>query len=60
MPPEGRAVITYGEIHGTYGEGTPYMLLQPRVSFADLAFGPLDGALRSPRVAPPMTTAAGP
>jgi CxxC motif-containing protein (DUF1111 family) len=52
--PEGRAIITYDEVHGTYGEGTPYTLLQPRVAFTDLAFGPLDGALASPRVAPPM------
>src|SRR4029077_17142008 len=54
IPPEGRAVISYDEVHGTYGDGTPYTLPQPRVSFTDLRFGPLDGALNSPRVAPPM------
>lgn len=50
--PEGRAIIEYDEVGGTYGDGTPYTLLRPRLAFADLAFGPLDGALTSPRVAP--------
>jgi CxxC motif-containing protein (DUF1111 family) len=54
MLAEGRAVITYDAIHGTYGDGTAYTLQRPRVSFVDLAFGPLDGALTSARVAPPM------
>ena len=52
VPAEGRAIITYDEVKGTYGDGTPYTLLRPKVSFTDLAFGPLDGALLSPRVAP--------
>ena len=52
VPPEGRATIAYDEVRGTYGDGTPYTLARPRYSFADLAFGPLDGALVSPRVAP--------
>ncbi len=54
VPAEGRTVITYDTIAGTYGDGTPYALLHPHVSFADLAFGPLDGALVSARVAPAM------
>lgn len=52
VEPEGHVVIAYDEIEGTYGDGTPYTLLRPRLIFADLAFGPLDGALTSPRVAP--------
>lgn len=51
IAPEGRAIITYDEVAGVYGDGTPYTLLRPRVGFSDLAFGPLDGALRSARVA---------
>src|SRR4051812_8859299 len=54
LSPEGRAVITYDDVRGTYGDGTPYTPQQPRVSFVDLAFGPLDGALTRARVAPPM------
>jgi CxxC motif-containing protein (DUF1111 family) len=50
--PEGQAVITYTEVHGTYGDGTPYTLEEPHVGFENLAYGPLDGALVSARVAP--------
>jgi CxxC motif-containing protein (DUF1111 family) len=50
--PEGRAVITHDAVEGIYGDGTPYILHRPRLAFADLAFGSLDGALVSPRVAP--------
>jgi len=52
VPPEGRAVVTYDAVAGTYGDGTPYTLLRPRVRFSDAAFGPLDGAMTSARVAP--------
>ncbi|HVY21588.1 MAG TPA: di-heme oxidoredictase family protein [Bauldia sp.] len=52
VKPEGRAIIDYTEVHGTYGDGTPYTLLAPHVSFEDLAYGPLDGDLISARVAP--------
>lgn len=52
VPAEGRAVVSYEEIAGTYGDGTPYTLLRPAVTYADLAFGPLDGAMTSLRVAP--------
>ena len=52
VPPEGRVVIAYDEVAGTYGDGAPYTLLHPRIGFLDLAFGPLDDALTSPRVAP--------
>lgn len=52
VPPEGRAVVEYDTVAGTYADGTPYTLLRPRITFADLAFGPLDGAMTSLRVAP--------
>ena len=53
VPPEGRFVIQYREIPGTYEDGTPYTLLQPEYSFADLAFGPMHPELMmSPRIAP--------
>jgi CxxC motif-containing protein (DUF1111 family) len=54
VKPEGRAIIDYAEVPGTYGDGTPYTLLSPHIRFADLAYGPLDDALTSSRVAPAM------
>ena len=51
--PEGRFLINHREISGEYGDGTPYTLLQPEYSFADLAFGPTHPDLMiSPRIAP--------
>ena len=52
VPAEGRAIIDVTEVPGTYGDGTPYSLARPHYRFADLAYGPLDGAMVSPRVAP--------
>jgi CxxC motif-containing protein (DUF1111 family) len=52
VPAEGRAVITYDDVPGVYGDGTPYTLLKPEIAFVDLAHGDLDDALISPRVAP--------
>ena len=54
VQPEGRALIAWEEVPGVYGDGTPYSLRRPAVTFADLAFGPLDDALISVRVAPQM------
>jgi CxxC motif-containing protein (DUF1111 family) len=54
VPPEGHAFVDYDEVAGTYGDGTAYTLLKPQIRFADLAFGPLDDAMISPRVAPQM------
>ena len=52
-PPEGRFVIDYREIPGSYEDGTPYTLLEPEYSFVDLAFGPTHSELMvSPRIAP--------
>jgi CxxC motif-containing protein (DUF1111 family) len=53
IAPEGRIVITNREVPGTFADGTPYTLLEPTYSIADLAYGPLsDGIMISPRVAP--------
>jgi CxxC motif-containing protein (DUF1111 family) len=53
VPAEGRALVEYNEVPGVYGDGEPYSLRTPRYAFADLAFGPLDPAIRiSPRTAP--------
>jgi CxxC motif-containing protein (DUF1111 family) len=52
VPAEGRAIIAYDAVAGTYGDGTSFTLMKPTLRFSDLAFGPLDGALVSARVAP--------
>jgi CxxC motif-containing protein (DUF1111 family) len=47
--------IVYTEVHGRFGDGTPYTLLQPTYIIEDLAFGPLHPDIMvSPRVAPAM------
>jgi CxxC motif-containing protein (DUF1111 family) len=53
VQPEGHAIIDYTEVEGAYGEGTKYTLLQPKIRFADLAFGSLSGALT--RTTPTVT-----
>ena len=53
VSPEGRFLINYWEMPGAYEDGTPYTLLQPDYSFAELAFGPTHPELLiSPRIAP--------
>ena len=53
VSPEGRFLINYREMPGAYEDGTPYTLLQPDYSFAELAFGPTHPELLiSPRIAP--------
>ena len=53
VPPEGRFWINYREMTGKYEDGTPYTLLQPEYSFAELPFGPTHpDLLISPRIAP--------
>lgn len=51
--PEGRLVLTYSEVKGQFADGSPFTLLKPHYSLADLAYGPLaEGTLLSPRIAP--------
>ncbi len=51
VPAEGRAEITWQELPGTYDDGTPSSLRQPRITITDLGYGPLEGVLTSARVA---------
>jgi CxxC motif-containing protein (DUF1111 family) len=55
VPAEGRAVIAWDEIEGSYADGVRYKLRRPRVTFEALAFGPLGerGAF-SLRIAPQL------
>ena len=53
VEPEGRPVVTYEEVPGTYGDGNTYSLRRPVYAFEDLAYGTMDpDLLFSPRVAP--------
>ncbi|MCB1214510.1 MAG: thiol oxidoreductase [Deltaproteobacteria bacterium] len=54
VPIEGSVQITYEEISGQYGDGSPYTLIKPNYEFVDLSFGDLSESLFSPRLAPPM------
>jgi CxxC motif-containing protein (DUF1111 family) len=53
VKPEGRVTLAETEaVSGRYGDGTPFHLIRIEPRFADLAYGPLDGVMMSPRVAP--------
>jgi len=55
VPPEGRALVSYEELTGTFSDGEPYSLRQPTYTFTDLNYGPMHPeTLASPRVAPAM------
>jgi CxxC motif-containing protein (DUF1111 family) len=54
VPGEGRARVTWEESSTTLADGTPVSLRRPRVEFAELAYGSLDGVRFSPRVSPPV------
>ena len=55
VPAEGTTSVTYEEVPGQYGDGTPYSLRRPAYRIDGLAFGPLDpGTMISPRTAPFM------
>ena len=55
VPPEGKALVSYEEIPGTYEDGEPFSLRQPLYTFIDLQYGPMHPDTRlSPRVAPAM------
>jgi CxxC motif-containing protein (DUF1111 family) len=55
VPGEGTPSVSYETISGQYADGEPYELLRPSYAVAELALGPLHGAVRiSPRVAPAM------
>jgi CxxC motif-containing protein (DUF1111 family) len=53
VAPEGRIVIEWEAIRGTYADGTEYTLMAPTYQITDLGYGPLaNGIMISPRVAP--------
>ena len=53
IPVEGRIVIDYQEVPGTYPDGTRYSLRQPVYTIDETVFGPLHPEVQiSPRVAP--------
>ncbi len=55
VPPEGRAIITYTEIPGSYGDGQPFSLRAPTYAITALRYGELGPDIQiSPRVAPAM------
>lgn len=55
VQPEGRVVLSYSEVKGSFADGTPYTLLKPDYSIADLAYGPLAaGTMIGPRIAPQL------
>ncbi len=51
--PEGKSAVIFEEITGSYPDGTPYSLRQPKLIISDLGYGDFgDNALFSLRVAP--------
>jgi CxxC motif-containing protein (DUF1111 family) len=54
VAPEGWASVSYTEVPGAYADGEAYSLRVPTYTLRDLAFGPADGILMSPRVAQQM------
>lgn len=52
--PEARVVVTYVETGGTFADGEPYTLREPRVAIEDAYTGLPAGVMLSPRVAPPV------
>ena len=53
VPVEGRIIVVYQEVQGSYPDGTGYSLRKPTYGVEDLAFGPLHQEVQvSPRIAP--------
>ena len=53
VPPEGRMIVRYRELPGSFEDGEPYSLRAPTYEIGGLAHGPLHPEARlSPRVAP--------
>ena len=51
VAPEATVIVRWHEVQGRFGDGTPYTLRKPVVSFRDPAYGPISGLALSPRVA---------
>jgi CxxC motif-containing protein (DUF1111 family) len=54
IPGEGLAGIIWQHTRTTLADGSVVALRAPQLQFRDLAYGPLDDALTSPRVGPPV------
>jgi CxxC motif-containing protein (DUF1111 family) len=55
VQPEGQASVSYEEMKGAYGDGTPFSLRKPDYYIQAPGYGPLgQDVLMSPRVAPQM------
>lgn len=55
VPQEGRALVHWEELPGTYADGESFSLRRPTLEIVDLSFGPMAAdVLMSPRVAPQM------
>src|SRR5690606_35829534 len=55
VAPEGRAVVHWQELPGSYADGEPFSLRRPTLELLELGYGPLaDDVLTSARVAPQM------
>lgn len=55
VEPEGRMVIGYETIAGSYADGETYELRRPVYSVDELAYGPMpDDVMLGPRIAPPV------
>jgi CxxC motif-containing protein (DUF1111 family) len=53
IPPDGTPHVSYTEVQGVYGDGTPFSLQQPRYTVTDWGYGmPASDLMLSPRVAP--------
>lgn len=51
VPAEGTVQVTYTDVKGTYADGTPYTLRQPRYRINQLGYGKLaPGVMLSPRI----------
>ena len=53
IPPEGKVIALWSEIHGQYADGEPYSLIKPEYQLTQLALGNLPADIQiSPRIAP--------
>ena len=52
VPGEGRIVFGWKTVPHRNADGSRLEFVAPTIAFADLAYGPIDGVLTSPRVGP--------
>lgn len=54
VPGEGKVRVTYEAVSGRYADGTRWEIQKPTYHFEQLAYGPIDDAAVSPRMAQPL------